>query len=134
TVEALSFEYCSVAINRPWFRSAVFDARFWRLPEGFAPLSDGGDPPQGAWPAYAAALVFVRNVTLTMKTTGPGPTPAGPTPALPIELARPIPTTPPPTPTPSTVTLQGTRDDITILALICKRIPKSPDPDPALTW
>jgi len=69
-VESLSFEYRSVGLVRPWFRPAVFDARFWQLPEGAIPLSDGMTPPQGTWPAYATALVFVRKIRLTMREGG----------------------------------------------------------------
>jgi hypothetical protein len=74
-VESLSFEYRSVGLVRPWFRPAVFDARFWQLPEGSIPLSDGMTPPQGTWPAYATALVFVRKISLTMRDGGTGAPP-----------------------------------------------------------
>jgi hypothetical protein len=50
-------------------------------------------------------------------------------------LPRPLP--PPPTPrlpSSQTITQQGSRDDISVLAFICKRLPKSPNPDPTLTW
>jgi len=217
TVEALSFEYRSVVVTRPWFRSAVFGARFWQLPDGseLVPLSDGGDPPQGVWPAYVVALVFVRNITLTTKTsaqteptgplqafpalidsgfvprssmmmrplatTAPSSVPAETRPTIqprvmrspmfamrPMRAAEPVnpapapvaarpmlyrlntsafralpatnviltaPPPPPPPPTASNIiTQQGTRDDISILAFICKRFPKSPNPDPSLTW
>jgi hypothetical protein len=214
TIEALSFEYRSVAVTRPWFRSALFGARFWRLPDGVQPLSDGGDPPQGMWPAYVAALVFIRNITITTKASSPtepakplralptlvassivarpsmtvrrlptseqlsilpktrptiqpgatrsqvvamrsmrAPQPAVSTPApagafsihrvntnafTALSATRLIPTPPrpppPPTPRPNTTTQQGTRDYISILAFICKRLPKSPNPDPSLTW
>jgi hypothetical protein len=219
TVDALSFEYRSVAVTRPWFRSAVFNARFWQLPDGseLMPLSDGSDPPQGVWPAYVAALVFIRNISLTTKTLSPTE-PAGPLRAFPAlidhgfvprqsmmfqrlatvaqpsvtaetrpaiqprmmrspmiamrsmrpaepaaspparAMAFPIqrintnafialpqkkviwnappapPPPPPPPPAPDTSTQQGTRDDISILAFICKPFPKSPNPDPSLTW
>jgi hypothetical protein len=52
----------------------------------------------------------------------------------------PSPTPPPvppalePVPAPNTVAEGGTRDQISILACICKRLPKSPNPDPRLTW
>jgi hypothetical protein len=69
-VESLSFEYRSVGLVRPWFRPAVFDARFWQLPEGAIPLSDGAAPPQGTWPAYATALVFARKISVTMREGG----------------------------------------------------------------
>ena len=217
TVEALSFEYRSVALTRPWFRPAVFEARFWRLPDASTVLSDGGNPSQGAWPAYAAALVFVRNISLTMRGAANQPAPelfrgsvltlnpallrprqcsprvtgghkaedsstnnhgppmtAGivadnsriamarpstmfarpgititPRPAssavllrlrgnafqtLPIATAGPGASPPSPSSSTNTTTQQGTRDEVSILAFICKRLPKSPNPDPTLTW
>src|SRR4029077_17971436 len=73
TVNALSFEYRSVALARHWFKPDVFDARFWRLPEGSGPLSDGGNPAQGTWPAYIVALVFMRNIRVTMHADHPAP-------------------------------------------------------------
>jgi hypothetical protein len=39
-----------------------------------------------------------------------------------------------PPPAPETSIQQDTRDDIFVLAFICKRSPKSPSPDPSLTW
>jgi len=47
-----------------------------------------------------------------------------------IPERRPIPTPrPAPAPAPAPPT-----DEVTILAFICKRLPRCPDPDPALTW
>jgi hypothetical protein len=66
-VESLSFEYRSVALTRPWFRSALFKSRFWRLPPGAEHLSDGSDPSQGRCPAYISALVFARNVNVRFR-------------------------------------------------------------------
>lgn len=70
-VESLSFEYRSVALTRPWFRSAIFRSRFWRLTEEGGELSDGGDPPKGRCPSYVAGLVFARNITIAVRTEGP---------------------------------------------------------------
>ncbi|HEX4962019.1 MAG TPA: hypothetical protein VF173_14370 [Thermoanaerobaculia bacterium] len=213
TLDHLSFEYRSVALARPWFRREVFDARCWRLPEGSPPLSDGAEPPQGTWPAYIAALVFVRNIQVTMHTdhaaappqpiralpalqfvmqprlagmatmrlapvaaapppvikpanvqmlsnvtmrpvlraavvqpapqlrgalvrdhrlpVPPGavlppvrPAPAAPTPVVPAPAA------PPPPPVPAA----DPRKDVSVLAFLCKRLPKTPDPDESLSW
>lgn len=216
TVEALSFEYRSVALSRSWFKPALFDARFWKLPEGTPEISDGGNPPKGAWPGYAVAVIFVRNITLTVR--GPAPTAPGPAlgsvltlnramikprvmvgppvmptmpampratatiaappprvapkvgrvatrpaPALhravvppprartkqvivarlgtnvfrPIKIAPPVklpPPPPPPPPPPNMTTQQGTRDEVSVLAFICKWLPKSPNPDSTLKW
>jgi hypothetical protein len=217
SIDSMSFEYRSVAVTRPWFRSALFKARFWRLGAAGGELSDGGNPPQGYCPAYIAALVFARHVTIQWRQqTGtpaekpekPGmllmldpsikqqlslrstvvqprmiPRPGSATvqpvgvlqprvtaataisPALTTRVAaapitravsmqpqialaarqkalllsshtfhalEPIPEqrpSPPPAPTPAPPT-----DEVTILAFICKRLSRCPDPDPALTW
>jgi hypothetical protein len=219
TIDSVSFEYRSVAVTRPWFRPALFKARFWRLGAAGGELADGGSPPQGRCPAYITALVFARNVTIqrrqqtgvsaeklekpgtllllepTVKLHQASPTKASAVPtrmapaaasaavqpvgalqpratatmavsAVPIahvtstaavpviskqpqvvqanpqkalllksytfyEL-EPIPPqlpspTPAPTPAPPT-------DEVAILAFVCKRLPRCPDPDPALTW
>lgn len=67
TIDSLSFEYCSAALSRPWFHSDLFAARFWRLSDPTVQLSDGQTPPHGDWPAYVAALVFARNIVVTMR-------------------------------------------------------------------
>jgi hypothetical protein len=214
TVDQLSFEYRSVSLVRPWFRREVFDARCWRLPAGSPALSDGAEPPQGAWPSYIAAMVFVRNIQVTMHAdqavTPPpmrmlpalqfvlNPHPDGKTamrlapvaaisrPAPDVKAAiftpvqsnivmqgailRPAPATvvvrpgpklgrmrvvdhrvpvpqaglPPPSPAPHTsvpatppsppVLAADPRKDISVLAFICKRLPKAPNPDENLSW
>lgn len=71
-IDSLSFEFCSVALSRPWFHPEVFSARFWRFENASEPLSDGNIPPQGVWPAYITALVFARNIVeMQHTTTGP---------------------------------------------------------------
>ncbi len=65
-VESVSFEYRSVGINRPWFDSALFRARFWRM-DGDPPLSDGATPPRGRCPSYITAMVFARNIMVTSR-------------------------------------------------------------------
>ena len=67
-IDSVTFEYCSVALTRPWFRPEVFDAQFWRFSDSSTQLSDGNVPPQGEWPAYITALIFARNVVV--KTHG----------------------------------------------------------------
>jgi hypothetical protein len=233
-VDSVSFEYRSVALTRPWFRPALFKARFWRLGAAGGELSDGGNPPQGDCPSYITALVFARNVTIqrrqqtgapaekldkpgtlltlapniqlhqlslaratamsprmvskvssaaaqpagvsqprvaaataaspvrtmrvmdTAATRGVSMQPqvalAGPQKALllksttfqalKIPVQRPLPTPgprPSPTPTPAPAPAPAPppaspTDEVTILAFICKRLPRCPDPDPALTW
>lgn len=200
---SVSLEYCSVALDRPWFHPEVFESRFWRFADGRTQLSDGGSPPVGAWPAYIAAVVFARNITSQAATVptpsaapappppvlrrpfplggeGGMPRPAPPGSALPFRpiivsrlaqneapaLAHPVirPPLPPvmhaaagpiaaavaarppavapapaaasPTPaaTAQTQPAKTTDQNISILAFVCKSLPKSPDPDLSLTW
>lgn len=65
----------------------------------------------------AAVVRDHRAVVVRDHRTAVEPEPAPPPPELPP---------PPPEPEPT--------EDVTILAFICKRVPKCPDPDPTLTW
>ncbi len=67
-IYSLSFEFCSVMLVRPWFHSEVFAAQFWKFADPSRQLSDGGNPPQGEWPAYTTALIFARNIVVTKHT------------------------------------------------------------------
>jgi len=202
-VESMTFEFRSVALNRPWFDPRVFQARCWRLGVGESALSDGASPPSGRLPGYAVRLVLARNIELTerqssgtvekkpfrslplvdpsklrtfpvkpTKVLKPRPkfTPrAAPFGGVPLQVAAAptrradamiqargrtgltlaasdfraspllaqlaaVPTasrtstsTPPPT-------RQRTYEDISILAFICRRLGRCPDPDPNLDW
>jgi hypothetical protein len=215
SITSISFEFCSAAIVRTWFNSAMFNARFWKFGDSAPDLSDGNTPPKGAWPAYISAVVFARNIRVTTSaapqsppqpirvlpvliprhvmpptqpaappvilhprfTTVAPPTVAGSAtatvvrdhrtaapsaspgvvrsaasfsqvllrprtatvnPALRLDAAvycaQPVvrpPATPQPTPaTPST----QPDDQVSILAFICKSLPRVPNPDPALHW
>jgi hypothetical protein len=68
-VERLSFEYSSAAIARPWFVPGMLTARYWKFADPGKLLSDGVFPPSPAslCPAYVAAVVFARNVEVTVK-------------------------------------------------------------------
>ena len=63
--QSISFEFSSAAIVRPWFDPALFKARFWRFGPGDRMLSDGKSPPTGECPAYVAAVVFARRISVT---------------------------------------------------------------------
>jgi hypothetical protein len=64
TIDSLSFEFCSVAVDRNWLRPELFDARFWRFSDPSMQLSDGMLQPKGQWPAYITGLVFARNIVV----------------------------------------------------------------------
>ncbi|MEM7061690.1 MAG: hypothetical protein AAF572_00780 [Cyanobacteria bacterium P01_B01_bin.77] len=63
-VISVSFEFSSAAIDRPWYDSDLFKARFWRFSDEQKQLSDGLTPPTGYCPAYVTAVVFARKVTV----------------------------------------------------------------------
>jgi hypothetical protein len=213
-VVSLTFEYRSVALNRPWFNAKVFRSHCWKLGAGEPPLSDGATPPSGRCPAYIVALVLARNINIVMRQTGGGVQRMGwksipalaqtdlqivpkqhlVVPAHAVEIHQPaaaitavphlfihrpplamvatglagvtrppattpdvrraafnrlaaadfrvsttVMTAPPPPqsappasdPAPSDM---GSRDQVSVLAMICRRLPKSPDPDPGLNW
>jgi len=215
TIDSLSFEFCSVALSRPWFHSEVFTARFWKFADDSEKLSDGSVPPQGSWPAYVTALIFARNITTMSHGVGgtvqkdslltlpqfehativaqpaqpmaraaiaqpvflrrsdvalaptapalaaerfpaskrtaignlvavPQPQAAAPHPQVMMRLnaaaftAGPLIATPasalaPPAPSP-TRPESSPPGQISILAFVCRRLPKCPDPDPNLHW
>lgn len=60
--KSLTFEFSSAAIQRPWFMSDAFRARFWRFPDKSRIVSDGGRPAKGPCPAYVTAVVFARRM------------------------------------------------------------------------
>jgi virginiamycin B lyase len=146
-IESVSFEYRSVGVTRHWFRPQPFGACCWKLPDASRQLSDGGDPPQGEWPAYITAIVFARN--FLVKTRAASAPPA--TPSVAANVAPPpvfwgaggdgmimnmpvIPPPPPPVPMPPPQPEPQVSTDVSILCFICKRLPKCPNPDPKLKW
>jgi hypothetical protein len=157
-IDSLSFEYSSVVVKRHWLATDLFRARFWKFTDGNL-FSDGQIETIGMCPAYVAALIFVRNLEIRLKSNsqkngilnlgflsvkpprGYSANSSGAknvdernkdslvvssaatkiklkdyqrNPHIPIETK--------------------TTDDFMIMALICKRLPKSPDPDPKLQW
>ncbi len=78
SIEEISFDFRSVALTRPWFRPGVFTSRFWRLPAGTEPLSDGAEEALGRCPAYVSALVFARNIAITSRPEAVGASPPDP--------------------------------------------------------
>ncbi|HEV7906317.1 MAG TPA: hypothetical protein VGO96_20925 [Pyrinomonadaceae bacterium] len=69
--KSLTFEFSSAAIQRPWFASDVFKARFWRFADANRVISDGGKPAKGTCPAYVTAIVFARKVREEVKPAEP---------------------------------------------------------------
>jgi hypothetical protein len=174
-INLLTFEYRSVVLTRPWLRSEVFAARFWRLPATSIPLSDGGTPPRGRCPAYITGVVFVRNIIeQTASAAGepahnpvpihvlppipirnPGSDPHNPRVREDLPIVQPLlnselvnrlndegfvslasTTTPDPSspPAPNGSASPTAIPDVSVLAFICKPLPKCPNPDLSLSW
>jgi len=70
--KSLSFEFSSAVIQRPWFASEAFRARFWKFTDASRIISDGGTPAKGLCPAYVTAVVFARRVKEEEKRAEPG--------------------------------------------------------------
>ena len=67
----LSFEIAQAIVSRPWFKPSFLHSKAWRFdqnnPETRSEmLSDGGTPPKGLMPAYPTAVIFIRNLHLSM--------------------------------------------------------------------
>lgn len=78
-VQALSFEYSSVAISRSWFAPDVLESRAWRFADESKPLSDGApENPAGRCPAYVAGLVLLRNLRVSRRSAEAHPESPGP--------------------------------------------------------
>jgi hypothetical protein len=73
SVQSLAFDYSVVSVVRPWLDPfmELAGSRGWRLPDGAAPLSDGGDPPRGRCPAYVESVALARNLQITRRSSDP---------------------------------------------------------------
>lgn len=75
----VSFEYARLTIERAWFPSRAFEARFWRFEDNLPALSDGALPPNGAFPGYIVGALLVRKLMVHTRRGAPSP-PASPPP------------------------------------------------------
>ena len=111
-ISAISFEYRSVRVERPWFNPNIFKSRLWRMPDGLnKKVSFGSEKLLGRFPAYVSALLLIRNGTITYSS--------GKTEDLYPSYSS---------------DQEGTDQFVSILAYICKRIPESPNPDKDADW
>jgi hypothetical protein len=132
TVARLAIDVARVQIMRPWMSSGVFGSRSWRWPDARAPLSDGATPPKGSLPAYPTAMLLARNLVLELEPSSTQHVPTlaeraarGQLSLGPLSLASAAPDQ----------GVNGLRSEgLQIIAFLCQRLPKSPDPDPMLTW
>lgn len=66
---SLTFEICQVPIVRPWFKSQFLVSNAWRFDQSNPDvrgrgLSDGGRPPKGMMPAYPTSVIFIRKLKM----------------------------------------------------------------------
>src|SRR5690606_35741305 len=67
-IERLSVEIGRADVLRDWFDVDLLTSRSWQWRFDSPALSDGGDPPQGAMPAFVTAMLFVRNLEVQLKS------------------------------------------------------------------
>ncbi|SHN35174.1 carboxypeptidase-like regulatory domain-containing protein [Gracilibacillus kekensis] len=60
-------EVIRVEIVRNWFQPSLLMNQNWKWQNDSELLSDGEDPPVGILPAYPTAMLFVRNVSITLE-------------------------------------------------------------------
>lgn len=65
-ISRLSVQLARVTVGRGWFSPEAFGSRLWKWTRDREPISDGGDPPTGQFPAYVSSLVFARDLTVTL--------------------------------------------------------------------
>lgn len=68
-IEAVSLEYNTVFVARPWFHPEYFASRYWKLPDTFPDrvVSDGLIPCKGKIPVYISSMIVGRNITVARK-------------------------------------------------------------------
>jgi hypothetical protein len=103
-VKEIHLEYRSVRVERPWFNFDVFKSRLWRLPDEMDQKISYGT---GSFVGMFPAYV----TALLLMRNGCITYTSG-----------------------KKVSFSGERQDVSILAYICKKIPTSPDPDETADW
>ncbi|HET9625806.1 MAG TPA: hypothetical protein VFP84_30795 [Kofleriaceae bacterium] len=146
---ALSFDLACARVDRePWFDSYLLTSRSWwwpgasrAAPEAGGPLLSSGDPPpttRGAWPLTPTAVVFAKNLRIdadvTDRTVLRARLAAAPSAGLVCFTLRNAPGSPLANGHDLTMTASGQLvvAQPQIIAVVCQRMPKEPDPDLAL--
>jgi hypothetical protein len=132
SVSHLTVDLIRLPIMRPWMNPTIFKSQFWKWPDGREILSDGGVTPQGSLLGYATAIVFARNLEIKLESNSQqnaqvvNALKAGNSVSLgPLSLEQ--------APVASDSGLMKS-DGMQIIAFICQKLPKSPNPDPTLEW
>ncbi|NJM80298.1 MAG: hypothetical protein HC854_13060 [Flavobacterium sp.] len=64
-LESISFEYCIIDIQRPWFDENIINNRLWKNPDANQFVSKGDDSMTGEIPAYPVKIILSKNIDLT---------------------------------------------------------------------
>ncbi|NES85584.1 MAG: hypothetical protein F6K10_31565, partial [Moorea sp. SIO2B7] len=129
-ISQLTVELIQVQVVRPWMSSSIFDSRFWQWSDQREPLSDGDESPKGSLPAYVTSLVVARNLNIELVDSEQNAAVMQD-----IEAGKPVYWGPFSL---KNAILSGSNliqfDGMQIVAFVCQKLPKSPNPNPTLTW
>ena len=64
-LESISFEYCIIDIQRPWFDENIINNRLWKYSDANQIVSKGDDSMTGEIPAYPVKIILSKNIDLT---------------------------------------------------------------------
>lgn len=117
-IENIGFEFIKLPIERSWFVTQIFEARFWKMSPNFEDeiVSDGNLG--GTIPSYIQEIIFIRHFT---KQNRKGLILAG------LEWIGGL--------VYDKIYKKEPLDEMFYLvAMGCKTVPKCPNPDPNLSW
>jgi hypothetical protein len=139
----MKFLVTQVPLSRPWFSPEFLTNSAWRFKVGLgmSPLSDGGKPPKGQLVAYPTTAIFVRDIVVdfnelrnsassyTSQFSAGGGVSYGPF-SLGGSYSRSVGSRS----FNSKITAQGLEvEGMQLIGFKCAILPKSPNPDPAIT-
>lgn len=70
-LESISFEYCIVDIQRPWFDENIINNKLWKYSDNSQIVSNGDDTMTGEIPAYPVKIILSKNTELTFTPNTP---------------------------------------------------------------
>jgi len=131
SISSLTADLIKVEIVRPWMNPDLFERRFWKWPDNRELLSSGEQPFQGSLPAYTTHMILARNLKIRLQSESGENAEA----LQSISASNPIswgPFSLKDAVLPSSNSIQS--DGIQIIAFVCQKLLKSPNPDPSLAW
>lgn len=70
-LETISFEYCIIDIQRPWFEESIINNSFWKYEDTTKIVSSGDDTFSGEIPAYPEKIILTKNTELFFTPNSP---------------------------------------------------------------